>query len=136
RIALVAALAVVVMGGVVASALVARSHAHDDPLDGIGASGVTPAVRPPTYPLHGSLKPMPSGCEFDPASPPAAVLDVPDKTLNLGLFKQGEKIERKVTLRNTGSGVLCVSDIETSCGRVKADWGADAHLAPGAAWPF
>jgi hypothetical protein len=94
---------------------------------------------------------MPSGCDVDPKSPPVVALDlpaeppipgaapgagVPGKTIDLGMVKQGEKIERKVTVRNTGSGVLCISDTETSCGCVKADWDGDSHIAPGASGTF
>lgn len=76
-------------------------------------------------------KPMPEGCEVETANPPSLVfVEVPGNRLLLGAFKQGEHVERTVTLRNAGTGVLCIRDIETGCGCVKAAWEGDPHIQP------
>ena len=111
--------------GAVGFALTGRARPRD------GGDGATTS-KAPAYAPQG--KPMPGGCEVNPSNPPVLeFVDVPRNRLTLGAFRQGEKIERKVTIRNAGGGVLCVRDTETGCGCVKAEWDGDPHIAPKAA---
>ena len=127
RVAGVAALAAAVMGGVVASALLFRGQRSS------ADSEVPPLVsgqRP-----YGPARPdkaheMPAGCEADPKSPPAVVFDLPEDLLDLGFAKQNVVIERDVTVRNIGSGVLCIPDVETGCGCVKAELVGENRIEP------
>ena len=127
RVAWVAALAVLVMVGVVASAL-AFKHTPDDPTQ-------TPRPRPP-YGLGAARgdRPfeVPAGCEVDKTKPPELRIDLPDHRLELGPVRQGLRIEHDVTVRNVGTGTLCVYEPETGCGCVKATWVGDDHkVRPG-----
>ena len=127
RVAGVAALAAAVMGGVVASALLFRGQRS-------AADSEVPPLSAGQRP-YGPARPdkaheMPAGCEADPASPPAVVFDLPEDLLDLGSAKQNVVIERDVTVRNIGSGVLCVPDVETGCGCVKAELLGDNRIAP------
>lgn len=127
RVAWVAALAVLVMVGVVASAL-AFKHTPEEPT-------LPPRPKPPfgLGPARGDRPfEVPAGCEVDKTHPPELRIDLPDHRLELGPVRQGLRIEHDVAVRNVGTGTLCVYDPETGCGCVKATWvGDDHHVAPG-----
>jgi Protein of unknown function (DUF1573) len=73
------------------------------------------------------------GCAPDPAHPPKIVFDLPPEGLDYGPVKQGEKLERDVTFRNEGTGVLCIRNVHTPCGCVKAHLVEDTQrFDPGA----
>ena len=74
---------------------------------------------------------MPAGCEIDPSNKPVLAIDLPGDRLDLGAVKQGALIERKIPIRNTGTGVLCVKDYHAGCGCVTRILSANA-LKPGA----
>lgn len=128
RVLLVGVLALGVMGAVVFAALRGRESAagahEDEPV---------PRTLPPARTGTSRHGEMPSGCETTETSPPGLALDVPSGLLDLGAHRQGEVVTRDVTVRNTGSGVLCVQDVSTGCGCVKAEWVGDKHVPPGAA---
>ena len=122
RIGFAAVFGLGLTAGIVVFARIGRSRAQD-PLKSTGTA--------PVYTPQG--KPMPPGCDVDSADPPVLPFaDLPGNRLSVGALRQGEKLMRTVTVRNTGGGVLCVRDIETGCGCVKADWEGDRHIASGA----
>jgi hypothetical protein len=136
RVVGVAVLAVAVMGGVVASALVARAKGHAEDaeippeklaLERPGA-GVSSSAYGPTRPDRDHA--MPSGCEVDPASPPAARFELKDDVLDLGTVRQGVQITKDVTIRNAGKGVLCVDEPTTGCGCVQAKLVGEKKIPP------
>jgi len=113
--------AVLVMGGLVALAIV----------DGSGSaqrSGATFGLHPspsagdrvPSDPV-----PMPVGCVPDPARPPKLVADLTEQGVDFGKVKQGQTVERRVSFRSEGEGPLCVRDVQTGCGCVKAQLEGD-----------
>lgn len=63
---------------------------------------------------------MPEGCVPDPAHPPALQVDLEEAGVDFGRVRQGQQVERRVAFRNTGSGPLCIRDVQTGCGCVKA----------------
>lgn len=129
RVLWVALLALGVMGGVVAFAW--RSRAT--PADGDDLR----VLRPPEPVVPATADPrrdaVEAGCEVDPERPPAIAFDLPGNRLDVGALKQNVVVEREVVVRNTGRGVLCIRDVETGCGCVKAEWVGAARVAPGAA---
>jgi hypothetical protein len=128
RVLLVGALAALVMAGVVFAALRGRDSsagAHDP--------DVVPTTLPPTRTGTSRRDAMPAGCETTETAPPDIAVDVPSGLLDLGARRQGEVLTRDVTVRNTGSGVLCIQDVATGCGCVKAEWLGDKHVPAGAA---
>ena len=135
RVTLVAALVVGVVAGVLVSGLLARREAD---ADARGASTSRLGRFDPPHALghrdHGGV--MPAGCEVDPKSPPVIGFDVPAELVDFGSLRQGVQVEKTITVRNTGSGVLCISDVETGCGCVKADWTGDAHVLAGGSGPL
>lgn len=129
RLVLVGCLALLVMGGVVGFAWHARAQHADDDLTAPGVlAPVVPTVRPPV-----DRDVVEAGCEVDAERPPAVAFDLPGDALDFGELKQNVVVEREVTVRNTGRGVLCVRDVETGCGCVKAEWLGANRVAPGAA---
>lgn len=121
RVAQFALLAIGVAAGVVGYTLATRPRSHG----GAGSESGSPAARAPMG------KPMPAGCEVDRTNPPVLEFVGLDKgRLALGAFKQGDQIDRDVTVRNPGRGVLCIRDQETACGCVKATWRGDPHVPP------
>jgi hypothetical protein len=74
-----------------------------------------------------------SGCgQLDPDKPPAVEFVLEDGTLQMGELKQGVKIEREVGFRSTGKGPLCVADVSTGCGCLKASLvGEKKRFEPG-----
>lgn len=112
--------ALVVMLGLVGLAIFGS---HDD----AGASARGAAGGPGS---HGGLglrpspsfpgAPLPSGCLPDPERPPRLELDLPEQGIDFGKLKQGDVVERRVTFRSTGQGPLCIRDVQTGCGCVKA----------------
>lgn len=129
RIGIAAVFGLGLAAGIVAFMLISRAGGRGG--DGAGASG----QRSPASPVDDKPpgRPMPEGCAVDPSDPPVlAYADLPGNRLNLGARKQGEKFERTVIVRNVGNGVLCVRDIETGCGCVKARWIGDPHVPPSA----
>lgn len=135
RVLLVGLLAAAVMGGVVFVALRGRHAASaDGDLDGGPDGGLRPRLPHPVGRTGTSRRDaMPVGCETTEANPPGVAVDLPDLLLDLGARRQGEVVQRDVTVRNTGSGVLCIQDVETGCGCVKAEWLGDKHVPPSAA---
>jgi hypothetical protein len=128
RVLLVGVLALGVMGGVVFVALRGRDSAA-----GAHADDVVPRELPPTRTGTSRRGEPLAGCETTETSPPGIAVDVPTGLLDLGAHRQGDVITHDVTVRNTGSGVLCVEDVNTGCGCVKADWIGDKHVPAGAA---
>ena len=130
RVVLVAALALGVMGGVFVAGLVARrdADASAHPADG-GRFDVADRNGARGYRDHEGV--MPEGCEVDVNAPPAIAFDLPGEVLDFGSLRQGVQVEKTLVVRNTGRGVLCIRDVETGCGCVKADWVGDAHVLPG-----
>lgn len=133
RIVSVAVLALAVMAGVVVSARLSRDR---------GAEGAHPAPRPRLDPrtggLYGPSTPdgevrYEDGCAPDPKKPARLQFELEGGVLDLGMVKQGESIERTVSVRNVGTGTLCVSFVDTGCGCVKADWPGSKRVEPGAA---
>jgi len=62
-----------------------------------------------------------SGCgQLDPDKPPGVEFDLEGGKLAMGELKQGVKIEREVVFRSTGEGPLCVVNVSTGCGCLKA----------------
>jgi hypothetical protein len=130
RVAWVAALAVAVMAGVVASALHLRSQGGGrDPFDVAG--GDDPRDRVPETPRRRGEAPLPAECEPREGFAPVAEVDLPGGRLDFGDLRQGVVVEREVPVRNRGTGLLCVTDIETGCGCVKADWVGESRIPPG-----
>jgi hypothetical protein len=136
RVIGVAALAAAVMVGVVASALVAKSHAGNG-----GSTAATPprtkgpAPRPAGKPRPGDHE-IPEDCKPDPEHPPALTLegtvDGPQgPVLDLGAVKQGIQVEHAVTVRNTGTGDLCVLEPTAGCGCVKVAVVGPSRVKPG-----
>jgi hypothetical protein len=130
RVAWVAAAAVLVMVGIVASAL-AFKHPSDESLEATPQTG-TPRARPfGLGPARGDHPfEIPAGCEVDKTKSPDLRIDLPDHRLELGPVRQGLRIEHDVTVRNVGTGTLCVYEPETGCGCVKATWVGDDHKVP------
>ena len=127
RVAWVAALAVLVMVGVVASALAFKHSPGEDE-----TTDVPPRLNTLGPARADRSHPVIEGCEVDPKNPPELRIDLPDHRLELGAVRQGVRIERDVTVRNVGTGTLCVYDPDTGCGCVKATWMGDDHrVAPG-----
>src|SRR5262245_39232881 len=108
RILGVAVLALLVMGGVVASALVARAkgQGEEGSPDSKEVARARDALRSFGRTEPDRAAPMPSGCEPDPKSPAGIRFDLPDDVLQLGSLRQGVQVECEVTLRNVGSGPL------------------------------
>lgn len=126
RFLLIAAATLAVIGGAVVYALVNRPRVGDEPV--VPPASPSPAHASPR-PSYGP--PMPAGCDFDASRSPRLVLDdVPGNRLALGRCRQGEQVERRVTVRNTGGGVLCVRLVETGCACVHAHWEGDIHVQP------
>src|SRR5262249_14387770 len=102
RVVWVAAIAALVMGGVVATALAFKGPADEGTTSGTrprtAHAGPARADRPFT---------PPEGCEVDPKTPPELRIDLPDHRLDVGPVRQGVRIERDVTVRNVGTGTLC-----------------------------
>jgi hypothetical protein len=46
-------------------------------------------------------------------------------------MRQGQSVDKEVTLRNAGSGPLCVSGVTTGCGCVRATLLGDRRIPPG-----
>lgn len=78
------------------------------------------APRVPSAPLVPEATPMPEGCVPDPGRPPALEMDLGEQGVDFGRVRQGQQVERRVTFRSTGSGALCIRDVQTGCGCVKA----------------
>jgi hypothetical protein len=108
------------MGGTVGWAVAHRA----DPSDVVDPG----RTRRPPVPRASREEPLPAGCEVDPANPGTLVFDLPGDVLEFGSLKQGVTVEKDVTVRNTGSGPLCVARIETGCGCVKAKMMGDLPL--------
>jgi hypothetical protein len=105
--------AALVMGGLVALAL-------------FGPDDAEPARRLPVEVGHASPTlpvgaPLPVGCLPDPERPPRLEADLPATGLDFGAVKQGQVIHRDVTMRNAGQGPLCIRQIVTGCGCIKAE---------------
>jgi hypothetical protein len=131
RVAWVAALAVLVMVGVVASALAFRNSSGEEESAGDGPRRSPLAGGPGSARADKPFE-VPEGCAVDPKTPPELRIDLPDHRLELGAVRQGVRIERDVTVRNTGTGTLCVYEPDTGCGCVKATWVGDDHrVRPG-----
>src|SRR5262245_24017186 len=133
RILGVAVLAVLVMGGVVASALVTRAKGQGEEASDADATEVA-RVRDALH-TYGRTAPdrsheMPTGCEPDPKTPAVARFDLPDDVLDFGAMRQGVQVSRDVTLRNIGPGTLCVDDPVTGCGCVQATLVGDRKIPP------
>lgn len=129
RIVSVAVIALAVMAGVFVSARLTKDHGTADAHSGV--------PMPRTGSLYGPSAPeggvtYEDGCAPDPKSPAKLRFELEADRLDLGLVKQGETIERTVNVRNAGTGVLCVSLVETGCGCVKADWPGPKRVEPGA----
>lgn len=81
-------------------------------------AGASPRV--PSAPLVPEGTPMPEGCVPDPAQPPGLQVDLDEAGVDFGRVRQGQQVERRVTFRSTGTGALCIRDVQTGCGCVKA----------------
>jgi hypothetical protein len=132
RIVGAAALAVLVMGGVVALALQAGGDADADRASSLPAQ----APYDPNHPFGRSRADrhveIPPDCKPDPVNPPTIAFDLPLETLDFGLVKEGVVLEKDVTLRNVGRGVLCiVAGPKTGCGCVKAELVGPNRIPPG-----
>lgn len=132
RVTLVALTAVAVMAGVVASALLSRKKGHADEPPVASSTSRTPDAPSPFGPASPDRRhPMPSGCEVDAGEPPVARFDLAGDVLDLGAVRQGTTTVRDVSLRNAGSGVLCVRDVATGCGCVLAELLGENRIPPG-----
>ena len=61
------------------------------------------------------------GCgQLDPDHPPEVEFVLEGGKMKVGELKQGVKVERTVTFRNSGTGPLCVAKVSTGCGCLKA----------------
>jgi len=106
------AVAVVVMGGLVGLAVVGPTAGR--------AKEVGPHLGLQPSPTSSDPVAMPVGCVPDPARPPRLVVDLDVQGVDFGKVKQGQTVERRVTFRSTGEGPLCIRDVQTGCGCVKA----------------
>jgi hypothetical protein len=100
------ALTVLVMGGVIALALVHGRESH-------GAGRTPLPVEMPRDPWPGE------DCAPDAAHPAVLHLSVDADGIDLGVLREGVVVTREVTVRNDGEGVLCLQRVDTSCGCVK-----------------
>ncbi len=112
------AVAVLVMGGLVGLAVLGSSAGRAKE-GGARASGLQPS------PAGLDPVPMPVGCVPDPARPPKLVMNLEAAGVDFGKVKQGQTVERRVTFRSTGEGPLCIRDVQTGCGCVKAHLDGD-----------
>jgi hypothetical protein len=112
--------ALLVMLGLVALAI----FGGEDASGGRGHEGPTiqAGVGPPS--IHPS-PPLPAGCVPDPEHPPKLVMDLDARGVDFGKVKQGQVLERKVTFRSVGAGPLCIRELQTGCGCVKAHLDGD-----------
>jgi len=130
RVAWVAALAVAVMAGVVASALHVRAGGRGG--DGRGEVALGGGSESPATPRRRRAEaPLPAECEPRDGLVPEAELVLPEGRLDFGALRQGVVVERDVVVRNNGTGILCILDVATGCGCVKAEWVGVARVAPG-----
>jgi hypothetical protein len=117
------------MAGVVASALHVRAQGHA----GTATQGreTRDGDATSTHRRRHRDEPLPAECEPKPGSPPKAEVALPGGALDFGPLRQGVVVEKDVEIRNLGTGVLCVLDLDTGCGCVKATWVGDNHVPPG-----
>jgi hypothetical protein len=130
RIVAVSALAVLVMGGVVAWGVLgqpARARSAQEPPE---ASGPPSAERPPPHDPRAE-EPLPDECEPKEGEAPKVAFDAPGDRVDFGPLRQGVTVEKEVVVRNAGTGLLCVRDTETGCGCVKAQWLGSNRVPPG-----
>ncbi len=114
--------AVLVMGGLVWLAVFGWSDGRAKE-GGSGGSSDHRGLQP--SPSGFDPVPMPVGCVPDPARPPRLVMDLEAAGVDFGKVKQGQTVERRVTFRSAGEGPLCVRDVQTGCGCVKAHLDGD-----------
>ncbi len=120
-IVLTSVLALLVMAGVIALALEARSN--DASLTGGGGRWADPYRQVP-WDIE--------GCEPDREHPAHLKLDLPPEGVNFSSVKQGVVLDRKVAFRNDGTGTLCIRDVSVSCGCIKGHLvGDDRTFEPG-----
>jgi hypothetical protein len=134
RVIGIALLAVAVMVGVVASALVAKSHAGNGGGERETVRAKQTGPRPTGKPRRGHD--IPDDCKPDPKAPPVLRLEGLEASpqgpvLDLGAAKQGVMIDRVVTLRNAGTGDLCVLEPTAGCGCVKVVVAGATRVKPG-----
>ena len=118
------AVTLVVMGGMVAWGLRERRNPRPDAPFGRYGPARVGSVAPDRAPE------MPEGCDVDPARPPKLVFDLQNDVLDVGPMRQGQKLDREVTVRNVGSGPLCVSQVQTGCGCVRAEMPGSRRIDP------
>jgi hypothetical protein len=96
---------------------------HDDAgangRGGAGGLGTAAGLGPRSQVPLGTPA-MPQGCLPDPDRPPRLEVELGEQGIDFGKLKQGALVERRVTFRSTGKGPLCIRDVQTGCGCVRA----------------